>query len=179
MQIVIKILLSFLGLVVVLLIVALFVKEEYAVEREVIINKPASEVFGYIKFLKNQKNYSVWARMDPHAKMEYKGVDGNAGFISSWNSKVKNVGIGEQEIQAVVPNEKIDYELRFKKPFKATDQAYMVTDSIAPDRTKVQWGFKGKMSYPMNLMLLTMDMDKVLGGDLQTGLNNLKTILEK
>ena len=36
------------------LVVALFVKKSYSVERETIIDKPRAEVFNYIKFLKNQ-----------------------------------------------------------------------------------------------------------------------------
>jgi hypothetical protein len=35
------------------------------------------------------------------------------------------------------------------------------------------------MPYPMNLMLLFMDMDGMLGKDLQQGLDNLKGVLEK
>jgi hypothetical protein len=43
----------------------------------------------------------------------------------------------------------------------------------------VKWGFFGRMNYPMNLMLAFMNMDAMLGKDLASGLNNLKTILEK
>jgi hypothetical protein len=43
----------------------------------------------------------------------------------------------------------------------------------------VNWGFNGKMPYPMNLMLAFMNMDEMLGKDLQDGLNNLKIIFEK
>lgn len=35
------------------------------------------------------------------------------------------------------------------------------------------------MNHPMNLMLLTFDMDKEIGGALQMGLSNLKIILEE
>lgn len=179
MKIVKKILLSLLGILIILLITALFVKKEYAVEREVIINKPVSDVFNYIKFLQNQKKFSIWAQKDPNAEMEYKGVDGSVGFISSWNSKIKDVGVGEQEIKGVVPNKRIDYELRFKRPQECVGQAYMTTDSVSASQTNVKWGFNGTMNYPMNLMLLMMNMDKMLGGDLQTGLDNLKILLEK
>jgi len=55
----------------------------------------------------------------------------------------------------------------------------MSTEAVGGNQTKVKWGFNGKMPYPMNLMLLVMNMDKMLGDQLQTGLNNLKTILEK
>ena len=65
------------------------------------------------------------------------------------------------------------------KPFESTDFAYLSTTAINDSTTTVKWGFNGKMKYPMNLMLLTMDMEKMLAPDLQNGLNNLKTLLEK
>ena len=88
-----------------LLIVALFTKKEYGVVREVVINKPKSEVFEYVKLLKNQENFSVWVNKDPDMKKEYRGTDGTVGFISAWNSKIKDVGKGEQEIKKIVDGE--------------------------------------------------------------------------
>jgi uncharacterized protein YndB with AHSA1/START domain len=161
------------------LIVAAFTKKDYAVVREITINKPKQEVFDYVKFLKNQDNYSKWAMMDPNMKKTYTGTDGTVGFVSAWDSQEKNVGAGEQEIKGITNGERIDFELRFKRPFEATDYAYMTTEDAGNNQTKVKWGFNGKMKYPMNLMLLCMDMDKMLGKDLDTGLSNLKSILEK
>ena len=54
----------------------------------------------------------------------------------------------------------------------------MTCQSVNPNETTVSWGFNGKMKYPMNLMLLFMDMEEMLGNDLQTGLENLKNVLE-
>lgn len=179
MKIIKKILIAVVIIIAIPLIVALFTKKEYAVEREVIINKPKQEVFDYIKFVKNQDNYSVWAKMDPAMKKEYKGTDGTVGFISAWDSQIKDVGKGEQEIMKISDGERLDFELRFKVPFEATDNAYMTTKTIAENQTKVKWGFEGKMNYPMNFMLLFMDMEKMLGTDLAIGLTNLKQVLEK
>jgi uncharacterized protein YndB with AHSA1/START domain len=161
------------------LIISIFSKKEYAVEREVVINKPKQEVFDYVKFLKNQDNYSIWATMDPGMKKEYKGIDGTVGFISAWDSENKEVGKGEQEIMKISDGERLDFQLRFKVPFEATDDAYMTTEAVADNQTRVKWGFTGKMDYPMNFMLLFMDMEKMIGKDLETGLSNLKNILEK
>lgn len=173
-----KIFIAIAILIAIPLVVALFTKKDYAVEREIIINKPKQEVFDYIKFLKNQDNYSVWATIDPAMKKEYKGTDGTVGFISAWESKIDDVGKGEQEIMKIIDGERLDFQLRFKIPFEANDDAYMVTETIAENQTKVKWGFKGKMSYPMNFMLLFMNMEKMLGNDLATGLSNLKKVLE-
>jgi hypothetical protein len=172
------ILIGLAGIIALVLIVAAFVKKDYAVVREITINKPKQEVFDYIRFLKNQDNYSKWAMMDPNMKKEFKGTDGTVGFTSAWDSQEKNVGAGEQEIKKITDGERIDFELRFKRPFEATDYAFMSTEPV-DSQTKVKWGFNGTMKYPMNLMLLCMDMDKMLGKDLDTGLSNLKNVLEK
>lgn len=159
-------------------IVALFVKKDYEVERSIIINQSKEEVFNYIKFLKNQNNYSKWASMDPAMDKTYRGTDGTVGFISAWNSTKKDVGKGEQEIIKITDGERIDFELRFYEPFESTEQAYMTTESTQNQQTLVKWGFKGHMNYPMNTMLLFMDFDKMIGGDLTTGLEKLKAIQE-
>ncbi len=174
-----KIIFFVLGTIALLLIAGLFVNKNYAVEREIVINKPKAEVFDYIKHLKNQKNFSVWAKKDPSAKIEYKGIDGQIGFISTWESKDDEVGKGEQEIVKIVDGARIDLKLRFKIPFEAEDDAYFITESVSDTQTKVKWGFKGSMNYPMNLMLLFMDMEEMLGKDLEGGLKNLKAVLEQ
>lgn len=123
------------------LVVALFVKKDYVVEREIIINKPKAEVFEYIKFLRNQDNYSKWNMMDPDMKKTYKGTDGTIGFISAWESKMENVGAGEQEIVNMIDGERIDMKLRFKVPFESQNDAYMITEDMSNNQTKVKWGF--------------------------------------
>ena len=174
-----RILLVLLAIVALMLILALFVKKEYAVERQIAINKPRQVVFDYIKMLKNQDNYSKWNMTDPNKTSEFKGTDGTVGFVYAWDSKMKNVGKGEQEIKNIVDGERIDMELRFKKPFEATDNAYLMTESVDSNQTTVKWGFNGKMNYPMNLMLMFMNMDEMLGKDMAEGLNNLKGVMEK
>lgn len=179
MKIIKRIFFAFLAIVALVLIIAALTPSEYAVEREIVIEKPKAEVFDYVKYLKNQSNFSVWANMDPNMKTDYIGIDGEPGFVSAWESKNEEVGKGEQEIKKITEGERIDYELRFIIPFEATDNAYMTTESVSENQTKVKWGFDGKMPYPMNLMLLFIDMEDMLGKDLETGLQNLKRLLEK
>jgi hypothetical protein len=112
-------------------------------------------------------------------KKTYTGTDGTVGFISAWESDTSDVGAGAQQIKKIAEGVRLDFEIRFKKPFEATDYAYMITESVSDAKTKVKWGFKGSMPYPMNLMLVFMNMEKMLAPDLQNGLENLKGILEK
>jgi hypothetical protein len=178
MKVIKRILLAILSIVILGLVVALFLPNEYHVEREVTINKPKDSVFNYVKYLKNQDNYSVWNKLDPVMKKTFTGTDGTVGAIAGWESKDKNVGKGEQEIKKIIPGERLEFELRFKIPFESTDMAYMATEAISPTQTKVKWGFDGQSPYPMNLMLAFMNMDEMLGEQLETGLQNLKIIQE-
>lgn len=160
------------------LIVALIAKKEYEVTKEVTIDQPKEQVFEYILLLKNQDAFSVWSKMDPNMETDYRGVDGTIGFVSAWSSNDPDVGSGEQEITGIIPGHRIDYELRFFEPFGSTSQAYMIVESLNRNTTRVQWGFTGRFDYPMNLMLLMMDFEGMIGEDLQSGLNNLKVLLE-
>lgn len=179
MKIVKNILLVFVAIVVIVLVMAVIVPSEFGVEREASVDKSKTEVFKYVKLLKNQDYFSVWAKIDPNMKKEFSGVDGTVGFISSWTSEHPDVGVGEQEITGIDNERRIDYELRFLEPFESTSSAYMIFESVDSNKTAVRWGFEGDMPYPMNLMLLFVDMEGELGGDLQNGLDNLKGILEK
>lgn len=174
-----RILIALATVIAIALIAAWFAKKDYIVKQEVVINRPKQVVFEYIKYLKNQDNYSKWAKLDPDMKKNYTGIDGTVGFISAWDSAKDDVGTGEQEIKHITEGERIDYELRFKRPFESTQKTYMATEAISDNQTKVKWGFEGSMPYPTNLMLVFMDFEQLIGQDLQTGLDNLKTLLEQ
>jgi hypothetical protein len=179
MKAILIILIVLAGVVALLLIIALFVRKAYSIEHEITIRKSRQKVYDYIKLLKNQDNFSVWATMDPGMKKEYRGTDGTVGFVSAWDSNNKNVGKGEQEIVKITEGERIDFIIRFIRPFESLARSYMTTESVSADQTTVKWGFDSEMKYPMNLMLLFMDMEKLVGKDLSTGLANLKGVLEK
>lgn len=179
MKILKKILIGLAILIAIPFIVALFVKKEYAVEKETIIAKPKNEVFNYIKFIKNQDNYSIWNQTDPNMKKSEKGTDGTVGFEYFWDSKHERVGKGSQTITKIDEGTRLEMHLKFEIPFEAEDAAYMTTEEVDSTSTKVKWGFTGKFPYPMNIMQLFIDMDKEVGKDLGTGLANLKTVLEK
>jgi hypothetical protein len=160
------------------LILALFVTNDYALERDTIINVPKAIVFDHIRYLKNHDEFSIWAQRDSAMSRSYKGEDGTVGFVYKWNSKNSDLGSGEQEIVGIQNGKRIDYELRFIEPMTSTSSAYMEIDSLGIDKTRLEWGFKGHMNYPMNALLFFVDMDDMLGGDIQLSLDNLKKGLE-
>jgi len=157
------------------LIIALFTRKEYRIEREIEIKAPEEEVFTYIKHLKNQDNFNKWVMTDPDMKREFKGTDGEVGFIYGWNGN-KKAGEGEQEIIAIEENKSIDTEIRFVRPFESIAYSKMTTEFQGENRTRVSWRNESTLKYPMNLMVNMIE--KMLAKDMDTSLENLKKILE-
>jgi uncharacterized protein YndB with AHSA1/START domain len=167
------------AIILVALIAAMFTGSEYDIQKEVIINKPKQTVFDYVKFSKNQDYYNKWWMMDPNARKEFTGADAMPGFIMKWESDNKQAGKGEQEIKKIVEGQRIDYEIRFIKPFKNTSHSFMETQAVPGNQTRVVWVFGGNRNYQMRIFHMLFNLKKMLGRDLQTSLNNLKNILEK
>ncbi len=167
------------SIIALILVVALFVSKDMKATREIVINKPKAEVFEYIKYVKNQDNFSKWNKMDPNMKKSYTGTDGTVGFSYAWDSENGDVGKGSQTITTIKDGESMETDLHFIKPWDSHAKATFTTTAIDSTHTKVTWGFDSKMAYPMNIMKLFMDMDKMIGDDFSTGLTNLKAVMEK
>src|SRR4249920_884688 len=152
MNIIIAILLVMAGIIALLLIIALFMKREHYVKREIIINAPRQKVFDYIKLLKNQDEFNKHAMAGPDRKREFKGTDGTVGYIYSWSGD-KNAGVGEKEIMNIIEGKRIETEIRFVKPMVATASIIMETESISENQTKVSWSNAGILKYPLNILI--------------------------
>jgi uncharacterized protein YndB with AHSA1/START domain len=177
MNITITILLVMAGIVALLLIIALFMKREHYVNREIIINAPRQKVFDFLKLLKNQELFNKWATADKkNRKEEFKGTDGTVGFIYSWSGN-KSAGQGEKEIKNIIEGKRIETEIRFVKPMKTSATIIMETESISDNQTKVSWSNAGTLKYPVNIMIPMLE--KALPKDMDSSLSTLKTILEK
>ncbi len=178
MKIIKKILLAIGILILLVLISALFIKKDYAVEKEIIINKPASEVYDYVRILRNQNAFSTFAKKDPNMKSVYTGKDGETGSVFAWEGN-SEVGSGEQKITKLTKDQRIDIEMHFINPFESYAPAYFTFESVSANQTKIKWGMNGKMAYPLNFMRIFFDMEEMIGKEYQISLQNLKSILEK
>lgn len=174
--------LKIVGIVVLILIalpfiVALFVPKSYTVSVSETINRPHKEVFEYVRMLDNQKNYSVWVMQDPNLNPEIIGTDGTVGAIQKWNSKMDEVGEGEQEITSLTPD-RMDVDLRFKRPFESTAKAATMYKAIADNQTLLTSEFYSNDRYPFNLMSYFVGRKMIKEAQIKN-LKNIKKILEE
>src|SRR6266480_5255499 len=133
MNTIIIILLVVAGIIGLLLIIALFMKKEHYVKREIIVNAPRPKVLDYIKLLKNQDEFNKHAMTAPDRKREFKGTDGTVGYIYAWSGN-KNAGVGEKEIKNIIEGKRIETEIRFVKPMRAIATITMGTESLSDDQ---------------------------------------------
>jgi hypothetical protein len=147
------------------------------IEKSIEIGRSSKDVFNYLKYTRNQDNFSVWNMADPSMKKDYRGTDGTVGHIYCWDSTNKNVGAGEQEIIGIDEGKKIGYELRFFRPMRNVGKSYFLINGKGESSTSVVWTFDSPTKFPYSL--LAPVFKKIMGRDLEKGLTNLKTILEK
>jgi len=161
----------------VLLVLNFIAPNQYEVNRKIVINRPVNEVYDYLKFIRNQDEWSPWKKKDPDMKQEQEGIDGEIGFIVKWFGN-KEVGEGEQEIKHLAENESILTELRFIKPWKSQSDGYFKMEEREDGQTKLTWGFAGRNKFPFHIMMIFFNMEKAVGKDFDEGLASLKQILE-
>jgi hypothetical protein len=151
--------------------------KEYDLSRTVVINRPKAEVYAYIRQLKKQPLWMPWFLNDPKHVIKFKGEDGKVGAASYWKGHNKVEGI--QKIVKVKEGKVLETQLLFLSPYKSLSLNYMAVKELEPDRTKMVWGVKGVHKFPASVMLLFYGMDRAVGKDFETGLQNLKRQLEK
>jgi hypothetical protein len=176
MNILITILLVVASIIALLLIIALFMKREHYVKREIIIHASRQKVFDYLKLIKNQEEFNNGAMADPSRKKEFKGTDGTVGYIYAWSGD-KNAGVGEKEIKNIVEGKRVEMEIRFVKPMAAIGHIIMEMESLSDHQTNVYWSNAGTLKYPLNI--LAPVVEKHVKRDMDISLATLKKILEK
>lgn len=176
-----KILLALVGIIALVLLVAAVMPKDFKIEKEIVINKSPSQVFNYLKMVRNGNEWNPWMKKgvntDPSGVQTFKGEDGAVGFINSWSSDNKEIGVGEEEITAITADERIELELRLVKPYQAKHKVYFTTTSAGENKTKVTWTIEGRTDFPLNLLCFFKHNE--VKDKFTLGLNNLKEVVEK
>lgn len=159
-----------------LLLYAGFQSPEMHISREVTIKASPDAIFPYINNSKKANDWMPWKEQDPNLKMVFSGPEEGVGSKSSWNS-TGQMGVGEALVVESVPNQVVKTQLTYTKPMEMSQLAE-VSLTPAPDGTTVRWSVTGKNTFVGRLMCVFMNMDKMVGGEFEKGLNQLKAIVE-
>ena len=166
-------------IIIVVLVLGLVAPNEFVAERKTVIDAPKELVYNQIKYWRNWQAWSPWAELDSAMVVEVKGVDGEVGAIYSWVGDPEKTGSGEMTNTGMKPYTEVQYELHFIEPYESVADGWMRLETVEENKTEAAWGFKGEMSFPMNIMLLFSSMDEMMQPSFDRGLELLKGISEK
>lgn len=149
---------------------------EFRIERSTTISAPPSDVFAQVNDFHNWEAWSPWAKLDPAAKNTFEGAASGKGAIFKWSGN-DEVGEGIMTVTESRPDERIAINLEFVRPMADTCLTEF-TFKPEGEQTTVTWTMSGQQNFMEKAFCMFMDMDKMVGGDFEKGLAQMKSSLE-
>lgn len=162
-----------------LLAVGVLLPSKRHLERSIMIDAPASLVFGQINNFRNWQNWSPWMDIDPDASVTYEGPEEGLGSTMIWTSENPQVGKGSQRIVVSNPHRRIVTRLTFEGwDGEATASWQLEHTQQAANKTHITWtndsDNRGNLLYKyMDIMIYAK-----LGNQYARGLQKLKKHVE-
>jgi hypothetical protein len=149
---------------------------DFRVSRTATISAPPPAVFAQVNDFHKWDAWNPWSKLDPNIKQTYGGAPAGVGATYAWTGN-GNVGEGRMTITESHPSDLIRIRLEFLKPFAATHTAEFTFKPAGP-KTDLTWSMAGKNNFMAKAMHLFMNMDKMIGGQFEKGLADIKAIAE-
>jgi uncharacterized protein YndB with AHSA1/START domain len=160
-----------------ILIFAATKPDMFRVQRSATIAAPADKIFPHLLDFQRWPSWSPYEKKDPNMKRTFSGPATGPGATYAWDGD-KNVGAGRIEVTEVSPNARLAFDLIMLKPFQARNKGEFTLEPQAGG-TRVTWAMYGPAPFITKLMQVFCNMDRMVGGDFEKGLADLKTISEK
>jgi len=171
-----KILIGIPVVIILFLIVVAMQPSEYRVVRSLTMAAPPETVFPHVNELKQWAAWNPWEKIDPNMKLTYDGPASGTGASYSWVGN-SEVGEGKMTITDSRTNESVKLKLEFFKPMAGVSDAEL-TFRPQGNQTEVTWSMSGENNFVGKAFCLFMNMDKMIGGNFEKGLADLKAIVE-
>lgn len=150
---------------------------EFTVARSTTIAKPPGDVFVHVNDLHKWDAWSPWAKLDPNAKVGFEGAPAGKGAVFTWSGN-EQVGEGRMTVVDSRPNELVDINVDFVKPFEGSSKSAF-TFKPESNQTAVSWTMSGRNdSFIAKAMCLILNGQKMMGDDMDKGLAQLKSVAE-
>jgi Polyketide cyclase / dehydrase and lipid transport len=176
-----KILIGVAGVLVLFVAVVATRPSAYHVERKLEVAAPIDLVFGVLNDLHQFAGVlvffgSLWEKRDPNMQKTFEGPAAGIGQSCAWSGN-REVGKGKMTIEESVPGQKVGVKLEFVKPMESTVTCAL-TLAGTPTGSSVTWSMHGNHNFLGKAFGVFMNMDNMLGTDIEKGLAQLKTVAE-
>jgi len=159
-----------------LLAIAALQPDRFQVQRSTSIKASADAIFPLINDLRTFNTWNPFDKKDPDTKGSYSGPPSGKGASYAFESS--KAGTGSLEIIDAAPPSKIAMRLTMIKPI-AVDNRVEFTLEPQGENTRVTWAMDGQVPLVGKVLHLIFNMDKMVGGDFEAGLADLKALTEK
>ena len=178
----VKILIGVAGVLVLFVAVVATRRSSYHVERKLEVVAPADLVFGVLNDLHQFAGVLVlfgspWEKADPNMQKTFEGPAAGVGQSVAWSGNMQ-VGKGRMTIEESVPGQSVGVKLEFVKPMASTATCAL-TLARTPTGSLVTWSMDGNHNFMGKAFGVFMNMDNMLGTDIEKGLARLKAAAEQ
>jgi uncharacterized protein YndB with AHSA1/START domain len=150
--------------------------DSFRVTRSLEMAAPPEKIYSILSDFRRSPEWSPYEKLDPDMKRTLSGSATGKGAVYAWDGD-SNAGAGRMEIAEATPAQSITLKLDFIRPFEASNT---VEYKLQPkgSATQVSWDMHGPMPFVSKVMCVFVDLDKMIGKDFETGLANLKALVE-
>ncbi len=163
-------------LIVGVLVFAATKPDTFRVARSASIKAPPDKIFPLIDDFRAWTKWSPYENKDPQMKRTFGATSAGKGAVYEWDGNGQ-VGSGRITITDTAPPSKVLIDLDMARPFAAHNNVVFTLEPQG-DATKVTWAMSGGVPYLAKIMHMFFNMDKMVGGDFELGLANLKAVAE-
>jgi hypothetical protein len=141
---IIFILLTLLGLLfAIIIILGYFLPTAWQVEKAVLVQAEAEDIFPFINILKNWQDWSVW-NSDNNMEFEFEGPASGNNAVQIWKGTQIN---GKLTITKSEPNHLLEFNLELEHG-RFVVKGIIVLESTMPSYTQVAW--RSALNMPQN-----------------------------
>ena len=150
--------------------------DTFRVQRAMTIEAPPEKLVGILSDLRRGAEWSPYEKKDPAMKKTFSGPASGPGAKLEWDGN-GDVGAGTLTVADATPS-KVTLNLAMTRPMNANN---IVEYAFAPqgNATNMTWAMHGPMPLISKVMCVFMNLDKMIGTDMERGLKDLKALAER
>jgi hypothetical protein len=148
----------------------------FTVKRATVIAAAPEAIFAYLEDFHRWGAWSPFEGIDPNMKKTFSGAAKGVGAAYAWDGD-KKAGAGSIQItEAKVPG-KLGMDLTMIRPFPTANHVEFFLTPLE-EGTRTAWVMTGPQPFMSKVMSVFLNMDKLVGGEFDKGLAQLKAAVE-
>ena len=164
------------GALAALLLFAATRPDVFRVQRSAHIEASPEKIYPFINDMRQFNSWNPFVLKDSNARGDYRGPAAGAGAGYDFPGN-KDVGKGSIEIVDAAAPARVAMRLDMVEPFEGYN-AIEFTLKPGGSGTDVTWAMQGPSPYIAKLAGIFFNMDKMIGGDFEKGLAQMKSVAE-